>query len=289
MRSISGRDTRAYFATRNAQQNAAYEREERGLGGRIAGLGVAALLLGGAILAFAIPADCETPAGGWISGARQAVKCSAPEPVAAAPVAKPMVVAVAEPVAEPEPVVEPAPPVVEEPPASPPPGPVRARWFDSMSAERAPYWSYASTSKLNNGSAWLGGQGAVCEADVVVAVGSASSDNATGRNDALAAERAAMLADMVREMCGAGVEVLSLGLGGHTGPDDRDAQRRPMLVAFNRENGPVTSEEMADRLCAAASNDPVQAVAELSAYSAFRTEGSCALEMRIRLRGPARG
>ncbi len=262
-------------------------RRRRGFAGWIAGAGAGATALGAALLAVFIPVECETPKTGF-RGALQAVRCDAPDETRVAelepaPEPEPVVVAEPTPAPLPEPVIEPT-PVVE-------PGPVRSLWLapNGIDAARA-HWSYASATDFPGGDAYVAELApSVCSADVVVAIGSASADNETGRNDAFAADRAEMLAGMIVEACAGATDVYALGVGGYEADEDRETQRKPFLLTMNREGGDISVDDVVRELCAAAAPGGVASGdVRLSRYSAFTASGSCELEMKIRLRGAGR-
>lgn len=278
---------RARYAGEDYAEPAEDRRRRRGFAGLFAGFGAGATALGAALLAVFIPVDCDTPKTG-VLGALQAVRCDAPEETRIAevePEPEPAVVPAPAPMAEPapEPVVEPT-PVAE-------PGPLRSLWLapNSLEAARA-HWSYASATEFPGGDAYVAELApSVCSADVVVAIGSASADNETGRNDAFAADRAEMLAGMIVEACAGSTDVYALGVGGYDADEDRDAQRKPFLLTMNREGGDISIEDVVRELCAAAAPGGVASgEVRLSQYSAFSAPGSCELEMQIRLRGAGR-
>jgi hypothetical protein len=176
-----------------------------------------------------------------------------------------------EPIIDPEPFPDPEPVVVYTPPV------YGVGWMTPRVTANGPaaYWRYATTT-LVGGSDYLAfHKSQICAADMVAAVGAASADNETGRNEALAEARAISLRDRVTAMCGAsGPAVSAVSLGGYLSGEDRDVQRMPILALIDASGDDADPAREIERLLC--DRDVWPSVIDLKRYAAVAAENVCA-------------
>jgi len=221
---------------------------------------------------FFTPAPCdEEPSNPYQQLRRMVAPCEAPAP-------EPEPVAEPEPEPLPEPVAPPPPPPLPEPESEPEPAPIASRTAVPVGAEA--FWRYLGVD-LVGGEAWLrSAAGDLCGAGAVVAVGTASFDNETGRNAELSRARAGELAGMIEAACGAAGTPLkgalyALPIGGHRFEPDTDEQRRPVVVALDREGEALSRADVVSALCAAVGAGNRRRF-DFNEYDAFAGGADCA-------------
>ena len=179
-----------------------------------------------------------------------------------------------EPIIDPEPLPEPDP----EPVAVITPPVYGVGWMTPRVGPNGPaaYWRYATTTLVGGADYLVSHKSQICAADMIAAVGAASADNETGRNNALAEARAIALRDRVRAMCGedGGPDVWAVSLGGYRADEDRDVQRMPLLALIDASgDGAAPAREIERLLC---DRDVWPTVVDLKRYAALEAENVCA-------------
>lgn len=165
--------------------------------------------------------------------------------------------------------------VCAAPPVEPAIQPLSARLAAAGEAGLPAAWWFYGTTRNSGGTAFaarLAADGA-CEAAALVAVGTASADNESGRNDEFSGLRAERLGRELGSACGAGATtIFTLRLGGYLDQPDSDAQRRLVVMRVDGDEAP-TLTAVAAALCAPGvwSGGAV----EYARYAAFAIDDVC--------------
>ncbi len=193
--------------------------------------------------------------------------------------------------AEPELEIDRAEAIAPPPPPSAPepePEPVyNVNWASSGDATGgARHWRYG---RVEAAGALLPDIRSFCDAPLLIVLGVASADNATGQNERLSASRAARLGEALAGECGNAIPIWQASLGGYQSTEDRHEQRRPLLarVESSIAGAQIPREKIETLLCEAdaqrALDNALGPRVSLNRYAAFAQDDVCQTGWRGRL------